>query len=478
MNTFASATIISFYGMYAIVDVETTGGSAKTDRIAEIAIYRYDGERIVDSFVSLINPEVKMPPFVSKLTGITNAMLEKAPRFADVAERIAQITHDAVFVAHNVDFDYAYVRSEFKRLGHVFERRRLCTVNLSRHILPGFQSYSLGNLCRDLQIPLHDRHRAGGDALATTYLFELLLKSDKEQVIQQHLDKSNLYKLLPPGLPPQTVEHLPEETGVFYFHDQSGKVIFVGKSADMKRRILLYLQPAAGSKGKHQKMVQKTHHISYQETGSELIAQLLELYEISKLKPAYNRESATRKHRFGIYKYSNTGGYWCLQVKKLTKAMPLIGFAKEEYALKSLRKKAEEFALCTRLCGFEPDGQDTTAECTGYLLKICKGACIGAEKTTTYNERVKKAVSEWDLPADNFFILGEGRTNTEKSVVQIEGARFVGFGFYEPEFVQSTADIKNCIKPIAIANQTEAMKLVKAYLKNNRIDKIVRYQNT
>ncbi|HOO84978.1 MAG TPA: 3'-5' exonuclease [Prolixibacteraceae bacterium] len=161
--------------MYAIVDIETTSGSHKTGKITEIAIYIHDGEKIIDSFVSLVNPECFIPEYITRLTGIDNKMVATSPKFYELAKKIVEITENKIFVAHNVNFDYNFIQKEFKELGYNYNRQKLCTVKLSRKYLPGFRSYSLGNLCDELNIEIKGRHRAGGDAYATTKLFELIM---------------------------------------------------------------------------------------------------------------------------------------------------------------------------------------------------------------------------------------------------------------------------------------------------------------
>ena len=172
--------------MYAIVDIETTGGGG-TSRITEIAVFRHDGEKIVDVFHSLVNPEMYIPPFITRLTGIDNAMVQDSPTFYDIQDSVRALTKDAWFVAHNAKFDYGFIKREFGAMEEYFERDLLCTVQLSRKIFPGFKSYSLGNLCDSLQISLENRHRAHGDAAATVKLFELLLKNDLQKLIPKDL---------------------------------------------------------------------------------------------------------------------------------------------------------------------------------------------------------------------------------------------------------------------------------------------------
>lgn len=169
--------------MYAVVDIETSGGRAQVDKITEIAIYIHDGRRVVDEFTTLINPEVSIPPFITNLTGINNQMVANAPKFYEVAKQIVLITEGKLFVAHNAQFDYGFIQAEFKRLGYDYQRQTICTVKMSRKIIPGLKSYSLGNLCQSVGIPINNRHRAAGDALATTKLLDLLLEKTQGQLI-------------------------------------------------------------------------------------------------------------------------------------------------------------------------------------------------------------------------------------------------------------------------------------------------------
>ena len=204
--------------MYAILDIETTGGKFNEEGITEIAIHKFDGQKVVDKFISLVNPERDIQPFVVKLTGINSKMLRTAPKFYEVAKRIIEITEDTVIVAHNAQFDYRILRTEFRRLGYNFERKTLCTVDLSKLLLPDAESYSLGKLVRSLGIPVSDRHRANGDALATIKLFKLLLAKDSEKIIiKDTIRKETQGELSEKQL--DIVRDLPNKTGVFYMHN-------------------------------------------------------------------------------------------------------------------------------------------------------------------------------------------------------------------------------------------------------------------
>ncbi|MEP7170415.1 MAG: 3'-5' exonuclease, partial [Bacteroidota bacterium] len=204
---------------FAIVDIETTGSYRAAHSITEIAIIVHDGKEIIDSFQSLINPMANINPYVSRMTGITNEMLRDAPKFHEIAKQVWNLTDDAVFIAHSVNFDFSYIRDEFKSLGADYRRKKLCTVRLSRKIFPGYPSYSLGNICTQLGIKIDNRHRAMGDASATAKLFELCVKHDSDEFINKSLKKNSKEALLPPHLPKEVFENLPEKTGVYYFHD-------------------------------------------------------------------------------------------------------------------------------------------------------------------------------------------------------------------------------------------------------------------
>ncbi len=169
------------YNMYSIIDIETTGGSSKTERITEIAVFNHDGIKVVDEFCTLVNPEKNIPGFITGITGISNEMVANSPKFYEIAKRIVELTDNHIFVAHNADFDYAFIREEFRQLGYNFMRNRLCTVKMSKKLIPGLRSYSLGKLCSELNIQITDRHRARGDAHATVKLFEMLIDLDSKE---------------------------------------------------------------------------------------------------------------------------------------------------------------------------------------------------------------------------------------------------------------------------------------------------------
>ncbi len=299
--------------MYAIVDIETTGGSARLEKITEIAIYLHDGNTVTGEFITLINPERNIPYFITNLTGITNEMVEDAPKFYEVARKIVELTEGRTFVAHNARFDYTFLREEFKSLGFNFRRSLLDTVALSRKLLPGHKSYSLGNLCKDLEITINGRHRAGGDAFATVKLFEILMEKDREiNHCGQRLMKNTKLSKLNPNLDLNKLEKIPEEPGVYYFYNEKHDLIYIGKSKNLQQRISTHL--SNNTTNKAMEMRDSISDIDWEETGSELIALLKESAEIKINKPVYNRAQRRSRFQWGIYMFTDTKRIYQFQV--------------------------------------------------------------------------------------------------------------------------------------------------------------------
>ncbi len=270
--------------LYAIVDLETTGGSVNDEQITEIAIYRYDGHSIVDQFASLVNPERKIQPFVVKLTGITDAMVKKAPKFQEVAKRVVEITENCILVAHNADFDYRVLRKSFKNLGYDYKRNTLDTVQLSKNLIPDLPSYSLGRLCKSLGIPVANRHRADGDAFATVSLLELLLQKDTEKTIIKESIKDAAVSLKKEKLT-TVIKDVPPSTGVFYIHQSNGRIMYIGKGKNMRSKLSQLLS----KKSKKALNIQsKLASVSYDESGNYVMARLIFNQKVATHKPRFN----------------------------------------------------------------------------------------------------------------------------------------------------------------------------------------------
>ena len=334
--------------MYAILDIETTGGKYNEEGITEIAIYKFDGLQVIDQFISLVNPERPIQPFVANLTGINNDMLRNAPKFYEVAKRIVEITEDCVVVAHNASFDYRILRTEFSRLGFDFERHSLCTVELSKKLIPDQKSYSLGKLVRGLGIPLSDRHRANGDALATVKLFKLLLTKDSEKSIITDTVRADPKRQIDDKLL-RLIEQAPIATGVYYMHNENGDIIYIGKSKNIKKRLN---QHFTNDNRKSRRIQEEVVSVSYEITGSELLALLKESEEIKVNKPKYNR--ALRKTKFDqvLYQFVDDDGYINLKVGKANgREKSITTFTNRQQAKSYMHRWTEEFNLCQRLMG-------------------------------------------------------------------------------------------------------------------------------
>ena len=410
--------------MYSIIDVETTGFGATGNKITDISVFVFDGEKVVNEFHSLINPECKISYRITQLTGITDQMVANAPKFFEVAKKIEEITKDTVFVAHNVNFDYGVIRGEFTSLGFDYKRKKLCTVRLSRKLIPGLPSYSLGNLCGAVGITIEGRHRAYGDAKATTELFKMLIDADTAGIIfADSLNAKSKEAVLPPMLSRKVFDSLPSTTGVYYFHNQEGKVIYVGKAKDIRQRVLSHFRDKAK---KEVEMSAITANVTFEETGSELVALLKESADIKHIYPQYNRAQKRTGDTFGLFKYEDNQGIIHLGFNRLKLVpQPIATFHSQKDARTFLETLCEEHKLCPKYCHL----QTSIERCFHYQIKKCNGVCCKKELPRYYNERVNSALGSLGSISENIIIEGEGRKKNEKSIVLIKGGIYQGFGF-------------------------------------------------
>lgn len=455
--------------MYAIVDLETTGGDAAVNRITEIAILVHDGSKLVDQFSTLINPQEPIPPFITELTGITNNMVENAPTFADIAGRVLELTEEKVFVAHNVRFDYACLKEEFRRIGLTFRRRQLCTVRLSRRILPGIASYSLGNLCQHVNIAIEGRHRALGDATATLKLFELLLSQDCQEAIKKCLKPAAHELFLSPYISMEQIEDVPDETGVYYLHDEKGDVLFVGHSRNIQKRILNHFLNASKSPAQVN-LKESIRSVSYELTGSELIASLLEIHEIAELKPPYNLSQRRKVYSYGLYVDSAADSYTRIGIERFrgNPKTPRFVFPDNKVATDALSEMARQFNLCRTFCGLENEHDG----CFSDPGSLCLGACRGNEPPESYNERLDEALKSFAYADRNFLIVSRGRYAGESSLVCIEDGHYAGFGYADQNLaLKDISAVQSLIKPYP--ETAEVIRLIRDHLRKNRRDRII-----
>ncbi len=456
--------------LYAVVDIETTGNGPKGQKITEISALIFDGKKIVNEFTSLVNPEQNIPAFITNLTGITNAMVRNAPKFYEVAKKIEEITKDTIFVAHNVNFDYNIIHAEFKSLGFDFKRKKLCTVRLTRKIIPGLPSYSLGNICSAENIPINGRHRAKGDAEATVELFRRLIERDDNFTINSFLNPKSREATLPPLIDKIVVDKLPETFGVYYFKNLAKEVIYVGKANNIKQRVISHFYD---KKKKEQTMCLETADISFTKTGSELLALLLESSEIKHIYPKFNRAQRRAGEAIGLFSYEDQKGIIHLAYNRLKLAPNAI---MKYYSVAECRTHLEslcaEFELCPKYCHL----QTNVSSCFHYQLKECKGICCDKEAVEQYNERVREAIKSVGIGAENLVIKEKGRTKNEIGFALILNGIYQGFGYIEThqsEQLANPEDYQFFVEPKK--DNRDVQRIISSYIKKQ--EKLIAERN-
>ena len=425
--------------MFAVIDLETTGGNPNSERIIEIGIVLHDGKHKIGEYTTLINPEKEISAFISTFTGITNSMVKNAPKFVEVADTILELLEGKIIVAHNARFDYNFIKSEFRRINIPFTQKNICTVQLSRKIFPQYKSHSLGNICKDLGIDIDNRHRAFGDAAATAILLEKLIEHNSKNLINETLEEDIKKMHLPQKLNPKVIAILPEEVGVFYFHDIQGNVIFLDKSKNIREYIYTFFAKKPTEKYKQQ-LFSEIHDISFEMTGNELIASLLEATEIKRLTPRYNRPIANAFYKYGLFTELDTQGFQRLLVKILEEeSNPLLRFSSKFKAEKMMQSILTNFRL-------EPT-----------FKKI--------DDAILYNKRMQEVLSKFVYPYENFFIIDIGRGGSERSAIQIENGEFKGYGYFEPSYIIHPEELKNLIQ--FPKEKVDHKKIIQNYLRKN-----------
>lgn len=458
---------------YAIIDIETTGGMVKRDRITEIGIVIHDGEKITEQYESLINPGRSIPGNITRITGITNDMVAEAPPFYEVAKTIVEMTEGAVFVAHNVRFDYGFIRQAFAELGYTFTKRQLCTVRLSRKAFPGLKSYSLGNLIKHFGIHVNARHRALDDAKATAILLDKILNVEANDEHINHLINEGIKESrLPRNITLEFLHGLPESCGVYYFHNEYGTPVYIGKSINIKKRVFQHFSKTTKKAENLQKFV---NTISFELTGSELASMLLESQEIKKFRPEINKAQRTREYPYFIHQYYDTEGYVRYAILKTSKKneqnKDILGYYS---SLKNAKGQINNMMKALELCEFKTGlVKEEEGPCYSYKLSQCFGACIAEESAENYNERASEARPFLEKKFDEaFIVIDTGRTDDEKSIYLIQDEHFQGFGYMNIEDlnlgVEEMMEAINYVKP-----NPEMNGIVKNYILDQKHEKLI-----
>lgn len=430
--------------LYAVVDIETTGGFAAGNGITEISILVHNGHEVIRTFETLINPEQEIPMYIESLTGISNEMVKVAPVFNEVASEIYELLYDKIFVAHNVNFDFSFIKHHLSLSGYNLQCKKICTVRLSRKLLPGYKSYSLGKLCSELGILIHDRHRAGGDAAATAVLLTLLLHKDVDGVIVQSLSRGSKEQTLPPNLSRSQIDRLPNLPGVYYFKDHKGSIIYVGKAKHIQKRVCSHF--TGNNLGKQrQDFLKNIHAVDFEICGTELMAFILEATEIKRLWPENNRALKRYEQKYGLYVFEDQKGYLRIGVDKFRKqvaALYTFNTLLEGHNL--LKLLIKEHVLCEKLCFI----QKNRIACTAHEEGKCSGACLGKESAASYNVRVKYAIKYLQSILPTFVIMDKGRADDEKSCVLVEQGKFYGMGYIsEHTDIEGREILKSALQP-------------------------------
>ena len=420
---------------YAIIDIETTGGYAAAHGITEIAVHIHDGTRVIKTFETLINPNQTIPTYITALTGIDNAMVADAPGFASIAGTLHDLLLDKIFVAHNVNFDFSFVRHHLQHCGYELTSKKLCTVRLARKVIPSLPSYSLGNLCRSLDIQIDNRHRAGGDAEATVQLFEHLLKAGALPHIHQMLKKSSSEQWLPLHLLKVEIEKLPSAPGVYYFHDSKDKVVYVGKAINLKKRVCSHFTNNDAAR-KRQNLARNVHKITFRQCATELEAIVLESTEIKRLWPRFNYSQKQPLQKYGLYQFEDGRGYYRLAIDTKKKNLqPLYSFNVLQEGIVMLKKMAGEFELNEKLC---------------FLNKtpFTESDMEFIEAPPQYNGKVRRAIEALNERLPSFAVVDDGLKENEKLCLLIERGNFWGMGYIPAETnIFSATLLKEMLNP-------------------------------
>jgi DNA polymerase-3 subunit epsilon len=423
---------------YCIVDIETTGGQRGRHKMTEIAIVRFDGEKIIDRFESLLNPEMSIPYHITQLTGITNEMVADAPKFYEIAKKIVEMTQDTIFVAHNVFFDYNFVQAEFRDLGYTFKARKMCTVRLARKIFPGHKSYSLGNICKDLGIDIKARHRAMGDAEATTELFRQMIQKSPDLVTT--VEEQNSKKLsLPPHLKQEDFDNLPNRPGVYFFWNEKEELLYIGKSKEIKKRISSHFRLNI-KRQKDIELKNSVHRITYEETGSDFIALIYECHLIKKLEPFFNVSMRKRNYPYTLDIVYDENGFADFKIIKAKDLLPTAIHLKSKQHAKKIIDKfyKDEFGLTYESHLFQNQRE--------IFLKT-----LGQD---AYNQRFENFLNYLAYPHENFSIAFNGRKDNEKCYLEVKDSQLHGLRYiskdkktqeHDNEFIkiQEDADMRN-----------------------------------
>ncbi len=429
--------------MYAVIDIETSGGKFGEERIIEVAIFRYENGEITDQIISLINPQGPIQPYVQKLTGITPKMVRRAPKFHELAKRIIEISEDAVFVAHNVNFDYRVVQDEFARLGYDYQRKTLDTITHAQRLIPGLKAYGLETLCETLGILNTNRHRADGDARATVKLLSILLDKDTDKKIE------SIARDRKDTAPDHDFSDLTAElyntTGLYYIHNKAGEVIYLGQSNNLRNKIDRHF---LATNERALQLQSESDSIHIEPTGSELIALITEHLELRKLKPKLNKRTDKYSLSYGVFISTNDDeSIRQIRVQKIKKEVPLIHVADENSGIELAGKYCRNFDITPK---------DVALSFQLDRMQAAYNAHLEPQKSSV--KSLQNRIWRTALPFKNALLIDQGRKTGEKSVVVWEEGKIRGYGFFDLEFQLGDIEtIKQSMTPVTSSNYLSSL---------------------
>ncbi|MET0355131.1 MAG: exonuclease domain-containing protein [Cellvibrio sp.] len=415
-----------------IVDIETTGGNVTYDRITEIGIIEVTEEGVKE-WSTLINPRIKIPDAIQRITGITNSMVATAPYFEQVAKEIILRLQGKLFIAHNVRFDYGFIRNEFARLAYAFKARLMCTVKFSRSLYAECNGHSLEKIIARHQIYVTHRHRALDDARATYKFITIAEEEQGEEKVRAAIKGQYRKESLPAGFNPELLDGLPNTPGVYYFWGENKELLYVGKSVSIRKRVMSHFTSDHKS-AKEMKICQQTRNITYEKTAGELSALILESRRVKEQQPLYNRRLRRVSTFYSIYLEE---GADCVLKPKIFSISEMPCERKKLYGLFSSNKKAveaiqslsDEFKLCYQVSGLE---RPASRACSSHQLKKCSGYCVGKQPAVIHNIKMLEAFSglalkTWPYKSPVALIEKSQHDDTEQHLV-IDNWCILGIG--------------------------------------------------
>jgi DNA polymerase-3 subunit epsilon len=447
----------------AFVDIETTGGSSQYDRIIEIGIVRVENGVVVNTYQTLLNPDQHVSPFIENLTGISSRDLENAPTFYEKKDEILSLLSDCIFVAHNVRFDYGFLKSEFKRHLTPFSMKNFCTVKLSRALYPSYQHHNLDALIERFGFTVENRHRALDDAQILWDFYRHAQKSFASEIFHDAVSQVLKRPSRPIHISEEILTALPESSGVYIFHSKEGVPLYIGKSVNIRERVLSHFINDTEST-KERELSEQTHHIEAIVTAGELSALFLESQLIKEMQPLYNRRLRYRRKLFVITQTVTESGYQSVSLKEvesitgedLSSILAIVKSKKQATTI--LRDLARIYELCPKILGTEK----SVGSCFSYKLGWCKGACLGQELPLKYNLRMTLAFAEYMIkrwPFSGPMLITEENSIDEKSI---------GFVFDNWCYMGSCTNDSECELKKEYEFDVDMYKILVQFLKNPR----------